>query len=104
MTLAPTLGGRIFGVPSEQINPAARFIARLFGVRQLVLGAWALSVRDAEPAAQKLCVQLNMAVDAADLAVVVPYLLRRDLRRAALMSALLAVSAVSGWYELLGEK
>ena len=40
------LARRLFGVPAEQDNGALRLVARFFGVRNVVLGAWALMARD----------------------------------------------------------
>ena len=101
--LATGVTARVFGVPRDQVTPAARLIARLFGVRNCVLGVWALSVRDASAAEQKRCFQLNAAVDIADLAMLMPLLARRGLRRTAIMSSVLAVNATLAWWELLQE-
>ena len=101
--LTTTLAGKVFGAPPEQLTPGARLMARLFGVRNCVLGAWVLAMRDAAVDEQRRCFQFNAAVDIADLVFIVPYLRHRDLRRAALMSAVLATSATLAWFELLDE-
>lgn len=101
VTATPGLVARIFGAPTEQLTPSARMLGRLFGIRNVVLGVWALSVRDASAAERRRCFTLNAAVDTADLVVLVPNLLRRDLRRTALMSSALATNAILCWLELL---
>lgn len=109
IAIGATVGGstgmaaRLFGAPADQVTPTARLLARLFGVRQVVLGAWVLTMRDASDAERRRCFQLNACVDMTDIAVLVPYLLRRGLRRAALLSILLGASETLGWMELLAE-
>jgi len=99
--VSPRLGGRIFGVPGEQLTATARLLARLFAIRNVALGGYALSVRQASAAERRRCFTLNAAIDVADLAVLVPLLFRRDLRRAGLMGSALAISAALAWLELL---
>lgn len=99
--LTTTLAGKVFGVPAEQLTPGARLVARLFGIRNCVLGAWTLSMRDAGADEQRRCFQFNAAVDIADILFIAPYLRQRELRRAALMSLVLASSATLAWVNLL---
>jgi hypothetical protein len=99
--LTTTIAAKVFGAPPEQLTTGARFLARLFGVRNCVLGVWTLALRDADPAEQRRCFQFNAAVDIADLLLVIPFLRHRDLRRAAFMSAVLAASVTLAWVELL---
>ncbi|TMB91188.1 MAG: hypothetical protein E6J45_06855 [Chloroflexi bacterium] len=98
-----TLAAKVFGVPDEQLTPGARLIARLFGVRNCVLGAWALSMRDAGADEQRRCFQFNAAVDIADFVLLAPYLRQRELRRAAFLSLALATSATLAWVNLLSD-
>ena len=99
--VSTTVAGKVFGAPPDQLTATARLVARLFAVRNCVLGAWTLSIRDAEPGEQRRCFQFNAAVDIADLVIVLAYLRHRGLRRAAFMSAVLAASATAAWFELL---
>jgi hypothetical protein len=99
--IAPRFGARLFGTPAEQVTPVATLLARLFAVRNAGLGVWALTLRDAGADERRHFVQFNLAVDAIDLAVLLPLLLRRDLRRTAVMSGALASSAMLGWLDLL---
>jgi hypothetical protein len=101
VALTTTIAAKVFGVPSDQLTPGARFVARLFGVRNCVLGAWTLSMRDAGADEQRRCFQFNAAVDIADAVFIVPYLRHRELRRAAIMSLALASSATLAWFNLL---
>jgi hypothetical protein len=99
----PDLGARIFGAPPEDVNATARLLARLFAIRNITLGAWALTMRNAKGSDLRRCVTLNLAVDSADLVAIAPAIARRGLRRAAAMSALLAANATLGWLQILNE-
>lgn len=62
--LAPRLAGRLFGLDVEG-NPQLPYVGRLFGVRDVVLGAGTqLSTGDS----QRLWLALGMVCDAADAA------------------------------------
>ncbi|MPZ65626.1 MAG: hypothetical protein GEU83_08955 [Pseudonocardiaceae bacterium] len=94
-----------FGLPAAQDTPAARALGRLFGVRNVVLAAWALIVRDADHDTRQRCYQLNATVDAADMVVVLwPVLRRQGLARFGIASAALAISATLAWLELLARQ
>jgi hypothetical protein len=98
------LASRVFGAPAEQDNATTRLLARLFGIRNIVLGFWALAARDQSAAERKLCYQVNAAVDAADLAVLaIAFVRAPELRRAVLMSTALGGSAILAWLELARE-
>jgi len=102
--VVPSVGSHVFGAPPEQMTHAARLLARIFGIRNIVLGSWALMMRDASTDERRRCLQLNMAVDIADLTVVVPAIARRELRRTAIMSTLLGTSAMLGWLQILSDR
>jgi len=100
--MASGFAHRLFGVPQEHDNGALRLVARLTGIRNIALGAWALQVRDHSAAERRLCYQLNAAVDAADVAVLLwAGFTHKELRRAALMGSALGVSILLGWMDLL---
>ena len=101
--LATGVAARVFGAPPDQVTPTARMVTRLFGIRNVALGAWTLAVREASAEEQRRCFQVNAAVDIADVVVLAPYLLRADLRRAAFLACALGISATLGWAELLGQ-
>jgi hypothetical protein len=100
--IATGVARRLFGVPAEHDNGAARLAARLAGVRNIALGAWSLQVRDHSKAERRLCYQLNAAVDAADVAVLLwAGFTHKELRRAALMGSALGAAMLLGWMDLL---
>ena len=99
----PSLGAKIFGAPTDQVTPVARLLARFFTIRNVALGTWVLTMRDADGRDRRRCVQINLAVDTADLVAIVPVLARQGMRRTAVMSALLAGSAILGWLQILDE-
>ena len=105
MLLTTGLGRRIFGIPAAQDNGGGlRLAARLFGIRNVVLGSWALLARDQGVDERRLCYRLNAAVDVADVAVLAWAGIRGDgLRRAALMGGALGGSVLLAWLDLLGD-
>ena len=104
LLLTTGLARRIFGLPDEMDNAGVRVTARLFGIRNIVLGAWAIAARDQGPAERRLCYQLNAMVDAADLGILaLGAIADRRLVRAALMGGALGTSALLAWIELLGD-
>ena len=60
--LAPRLSGRLFGLDAEA-NPQLPYIGRLFGVRDVALGA---GVAASSGNARRLWLQLGLVCDAAD--------------------------------------
>jgi hypothetical protein len=98
------LASRVFGAPAGHDNATTRLLARLFGIRNIVLGFWALAARDQGAAERKLCYQVNAAVDAADLAVLaIAFVRASEMRRAVVMSSALGGSALPAWLELARE-
>lgn len=94
-----------FGLPAKQDSPAARAFARLFGIRNIALGMWALSARDSSDVVRRRCYELNAAVDIADVAVLLwPVVRRQGLARFGITSALLGTSATLAWLELLARQ
>ena len=100
--VATGLAEVVFGVPEEHDNPTARVLGRLFGIRNVVLGAWALAVRDADVEARRLCYALNAVVDGVDVGILLWALVRRQgIARLSLTSAALGSSALLAWVDLL---
>ncbi len=60
--LAPRLAGRLFGLDAEA-NPQLPYVARLFGARDVALGA---GVAASSGSARRLWLQIGMVCDAAD--------------------------------------
>jgi hypothetical protein len=101
MLLAPGLGRRIFGVPADQDNGAVRLMARMWGIRQVVLGTWALRVQDRPASERRLCYQLNAVVDVVDVAALgIAGAFGTGLRQAAVMGSAFGVSETLAWMDL----
>lgn len=91
--LAPRLTGKLFGISVED-NPAAVYLARLFGARELFMAA-PFYIEDADEL-QAYALQAGVAVDAADVVAAGAALVRKNLSvRAATMAALTAAAAVA---------
>jgi hypothetical protein len=105
MLLTTGLARRFFGIPAAQDNGGGlRLAARLFGIRNVVLGTWALLARDQGLDERRLCYRLNAAVDAGDLAVLAWAGVRGEgLLQPALMGGVLGGSAVIAWLDLLAD-
>ncbi|MFN2463942.1 MAG: hypothetical protein ABR573_08595 [Candidatus Dormibacteria bacterium] len=102
MLAAPALGRRIFGVPDNQDNTAVRLLARLFGIRQVVLGAWAIQVQGRPVADRRLCYQLNAMTDAIDvLALGLAAVAGTGMVQAAVMGSALGISETLAWIDLM---
>lgn len=98
------LARRLFGVPADQDNGALRLVARFFGIRNLVLGTWALLARDQGVDERRLCYQLNAVTDATDLGILLLGGVRgKGLWRAAVMGSVLGGSALLAWLDLIEE-
>jgi len=91
-----------FGVSAGHDNPSTRVLGRLFGIRNIVLGAWTLGVRDADVATRRLCYKLNAVVDAVDVGILLWPLLRGEgTARFSLTGASLGAATMLAWIDLL---
>lgn len=91
--LAPRLTGKLFGISVDE-NPAAVYLARLFGARELFMAA-PFYMEDAEEL-QAFALQAGVAVDGADVVAATAACVRRNLPvRAATMAGLAAAAAVA---------
>lgn len=99
--LAPGPASRVLGYPREQDSPTARLMGRLFGVRDIALGALVWHVRD-EAFDSRFVYKLNAWVDAGDAAAMATALIgRQGIDRAALSSAVPALAGATLWFRLL---
>jgi hypothetical protein len=99
--LAPRTTSRLFGFPTAHDSGTARAMGRLFGVREVVLGALVLRLKD-DPRVARTVFQLNACVDAGDAASMGIALVHRDgIDRAALMTLLVATGAAAAWTSLV---
>lgn len=98
---APAVSARIVGYPPAHDNPTARMMARLFGVRELLL-AWLVLDAIGDPGGPSASVfAVQAAVDAADVAVQSwPLVKREGLDRGAAGGIVLAAGAAVLWGRL----
>lgn len=97
----PGPSSRLLGYPQDQNSPTARLMGRLFGVRDIALGALVWHIRD-DPVHARYVYRLNAWVDAGDAtAMAVAVIGRQGIDRAALSSAAFALSGATGWLRLL---
>jgi hypothetical protein len=74
----------------------------LFGIRNVVIGAWTLKNRDADLNTRRRWYRINALIDAVDVAIVAwPLLRRQGTGRLSISSAALGTSAAVGWIDLL---
>ena len=100
--VATGLARVVFRLPQADDSPATRVLARLFGIRNVVLGLITLSLRDSDAATRRRVYQLNAVVDAVDVAVLSWPILKGDgLLQFGGMAGALGVSAALAWLELL---
>jgi hypothetical protein len=64
LVLAPSLTGRTY-LGREASRPVVRFLLRMFGIRDLVIGVWALGAKGDKDAARRAVVA-GIACDAVD--------------------------------------
>ena len=100
------LGNRLvqllYGVNAEHDNATARAVGRLFGIRNVVIGAWTLKNRDADLDTRRRWYKINALLDAVDIAILAwPLLRRQGTARLSISSAALGTSAAVGWIDLL---
>ncbi len=100
----PAVARRLFGIPGDQDTPSLRMLARLFAIRNIMLGTWVLMSRDLPAEQRLLAYRLNAAVDAVDVvALAWAGLTGEGLRQAAVMGSALGGSVLVGWIELMNE-
>lgn len=100
--VATGLARVVFRLPQADDSPATRVLARLFGIRNVVLGLITLSLRDAGAETRRRNYQLNAVVDATDVVVLLWPVVKGDgLLQFGGMAGVLGVSATLAWLELL---
>ncbi|HEY8741218.1 MAG TPA: hypothetical protein VIN56_11555 [Candidatus Dormibacteraeota bacterium] len=104
LLLLPGLARLAFGIPKDQDNGALRLLARLFGIRNVMLGAWAYMAQDQGPEQRRLCYQVNSVVDAVDVvALAVAAVTGEGLVQGAIMGSVLGTSEVLAWWDLVAD-
>jgi hypothetical protein len=95
--VAPRLSARLLGFPLSHDTPTTRLMARFFGVRDIGLGLLAFYAI-AHPELAGPVFLFNALMDAGDLyAISIPLVKRQGIDRAALMSALFAITGGLSW-------
>lgn len=95
--VAPAQASRLLGFPAEHDNPTARLMARLFGVRDIGLGAIVLA-NLGDPDALRRALWLNLAMDLGDaLMITIPLARRQGIDRAAALSLGFALGGGAAW-------
>ena len=93
---------RLMGFPADQDVPAARLMARLFGIRDVGLGvlvAW--SIR--HPDALTFVLLFNAAMDLGDIvSAVIPVAKRQGIDRGAITTGAFAFGGMSSWLIVWG--
>lgn len=95
--IAARSSSRMLGFPASHDNPTARLMGRFFGVRDIGLGIlvlWGLR----HPETLPFLMLFNALMDGGDLfAIGIPLVKRQGIDRAALASALFALTGGLGW-------
>jgi hypothetical protein len=93
--LTPGLARKLLGVKDD--GPGIRMVARLFGVREVAVGAHTLMEVQQQPRQPRIYA-MNAAVDAGDAGVMLITLAGgKGMRRAAASSLFIAVPVVATW-------
>ena len=105
--LAPFLAARpserLMGFPVEHDNPTARLMGRLFGVRDVGLGALVFYALK-HPEVLGFILVFNALTDFGDLlAITIPLARRQGIDRAAWTSAAFALPAGAGWLAVFSQ-
>lgn len=93
---------RLMGFPAEQDVPAARLMARLFGVRDIGLGVLVgYAIR--HPEALTFVLLFNAAMDLGDIvSALIPIAKRQGIDRGAITTGLFAFGGMSSWLIVWG--
>ena len=100
--LATGLASVVFGLNKDHDNASARAMGRLFGIRNLVIGAWTLKNRDADLETRRGWYSINAVIDAVDIGIFAMPLVRgQGTARLSISSCALGTLAALGWLDLL---
>ncbi len=98
--LAPRITLRLFGAPANLDSPIVRYAARLFGIRNAMLGVLLWQQRE-DPAQVGRLATLNAATEAVDaLSASVLLLRRQGLDRTATAAGLTSIGVMAGFLRL----
>jgi hypothetical protein len=95
--VAATTSSRLLGFPAAHDNPTARLMARLFGVRDVGLGAFVVVALGDAPALRH-ALWINLFMDLGDAVMIaVPLARRQGIDRAAALSLAFALGGATAW-------
>jgi hypothetical protein len=98
--LTPGLAVKLFGLPPEVDTPLARYVGRIFAVRNAVLGAMLWEARGDAARLERLAT-LNAVTEAVDaLSATVPLVRRQGMDRAAASTFATSLSVMAGFLAL----
>lgn len=95
--VAARASSRLLGFPDAHDNATARLMGRLFGVRDIGLGAIVV-MNLGDPVALRKALWLNLAMDLGDaLMIAIPLVRRQGIDRAARLSLMFALGGATAW-------
>ena len=95
--VAATTSSRMLGFPAAHDNPTARLMGRLFGVRDIGLGAFVVVALGDAPALRH-ALWINLFMDLGDAVMIaVPLVRRQGIDRAAGLSLTFALGGATAW-------
>lgn len=98
--LAPRTTLRLFGAPKNLDSPIVRYVARLFGIRNAMLGVVLWQQRE-DPDQVRRLATLNAATEAVDaLSAAIPVLRRQGLDRTAAAAGVTSLGVMAGFLRL----
>lgn len=98
--LTPGLAVKLFGLPPEFDTPLVRYVGRIFGIRNAVLGAMLWEARD-DPARLERLATLNALTEGVDaVSASVPLVRRQGMDRAAVSTFATSLSVMAGFLAL----
>jgi hypothetical protein len=98
--LTPGLAVKLFGLPPESDTPLVRYVGRIFGIRNAVLGAMLWEVRGDAARLERMAT-LNAVAEAVDaVSASVPLVRRQGMDRAAASTFATSLSVMAGFLAL----
>jgi hypothetical protein len=101
--LAPGVALKLFGLPPEIDTPALRYVGRIFGIRNAILGIMLWEARK-DPAQLERMATLNAVTEAVDAASgSVPLVRRQGIDRTTASAFATSVTVMAGFLTLRGK-
>ena len=101
--LTPGTALKLFGLPEEVDTPALRYVGRIFGIRNAILGVMLWEARK-DPAQLERMATLNAVTEAVDaVSASVPLVRRQGIDRTAASTFATSLSVMAGFLALRGK-